>query len=154
MSQLPPPPSALSEWVQLLFIQLAAVVALLIGAWKWLTKPLRESNKKIDERLTASNKKTGRRLILLKRAFRNDSFEIRTEATNIMGTAVKNARDIETIQATLQRMEQGFGDELQEIKAVGRENHNDLVVIKERLAAIETAITPNRRENIRREIDQ
>lgn len=106
------PPEWFSEWYTFLIVQVAGLIAAGIAVWKWLTKPLR-----------ADNKKTSRRLILLKRMFKKESFDIRTAAGSIQRMSLENEKRIdkmdhqlETLQFSVDRMEAVITDGFQDLR--------------------------------------
>lgn len=106
------PPDWISAWYTLLIVQVAGVIAAGIAIWKWLTKPLR-----------VEQKRTVRRLVSLKKIFKQDSFDLRTAATSIQKIAVENERRIdrmehqlEDIQDSVERMEASLNTGFREIR--------------------------------------
>lgn len=137
--QIKPPPEWLGDWAQLLAVQLVALGGLLIGGWKLLMKPF----KKRDDEIEARTKR-------VYRAFKRESFRLRTKATTIMGMAAKNERNLERMDQRMTALDDSVVDLFEELKRQMREIHDDTKACRtsqqdmsERLARVETKLNIN-----------
>lgn len=131
--QIKPPPEGLSEWVQLIAIQLAAAGGLVIAGWKLVTRPFRK-------RLALMDKRTKR----LRKAFKRESFALRTKATTIMGMAVDNQHEIEGIRSRLTHFEERMMECFTELRGDMKKSLEATEELKDRLIAVETEVRLNR----------
>lgn len=117
---IPPPPEWIQKWAGLLGG--AAVLGSLTFVWGWITKP---------------HQQLVRRVKRLRRAFRHDSFRVRTQMTTIMGMAVKNENEIQAMTSILERIETSMRDNHDRVQERLDGVCSDIGEIKERLAHLE-----------------
>lgn len=102
-----PPPKWLTEWGQLVLVQVVGAAGLLIAGWKYATKPIRSQLKVLDKRLRG-----------LRREFKADSFEVRNAIAIPTRIAMEN-------EAKIARLEEGFDTLREEVHELVTEYRAD-----------------------------
>lgn len=109
MQQIEPPPDWLKDWLQLLVIQVVALGGLFVGAWRLLTKSIQ---KPLKLQITIVRK----RLNALRRGFKTDSFNIRTDLTSHIRQLSELERQVNGLTPLLERIEESHKKETEEIR--------------------------------------